>query len=338
MNHFQQVIPNVYTVALPLPFELESVNVHLIKLDNGWMLIDCGMETDEAWQTLEPAIASMGLQWTDIRQILLTHMHPDHMGMSARLLELTGAVLWMHAVEAEHLEIVARGTRRVPWLDTVFSRAGVSMELQSRMERHFLQIRRNFHDLVPNRLFQGGEEIPTAAGSFRVLWTPGHSPGHICLYNEQAKLLISGDQILENITPNVAWHPDADTLGDFLASLEKLRPLEIDIILPSHGTPFSGHREWIANTIAHHGERCDEMLRLVTDAPRSANTLVTEMWRRQLSPINHHFAIFEVLAHLEHMHRQGRVHAQEREADGVWEWMPGQGRGVEHRTVEASRD
>ena len=326
-------------MALPLPFELESVNVHLIKLDTGWMLIDCGMETDEAWQTLEPAIAKMGIEWTDIRQILLTHMHPDHMGMSARLLELSGARLSMHAVEAEHLEVVARGTRRLPWLDMAFSRAGVSMELQSRMERHFLQIRRNFHDLVPNRLFQGGEDIPTAAGSFRVLWTPGHSPGHICLYNEQAKLLISGDQILENITPNVAWHPDADTLGDFLASLEKLRPLEVEIILPSHGTPFSGHRQWIADTVAHHGERCDEMLRLVTEAPRSANTLVTEMWRRQLSPINHHFAIFEVLAHLEHMHRQGRVHAHERAADGVWEWMPGQGRGVEHSaTIESGGD
>jgi glyoxylase-like metal-dependent hydrolase (beta-lactamase superfamily II) len=319
---FNQVIPNVFTLSLPLPFELESVNVHLIKLDEGWMLIDCGMELDAAWQILEAAIAQMGIQWKDIRIILLTHMHPDHMGMSARLLELTGASLWMHAVEAEHLQLVARGTRRVPWLDEVFSRAGVSLDLQARMERHFLQIRRNFHDLVPQRLFHGGELIPTATGPFQVLWTPGHSPGHICLYNESAKLLISGDHILENITPNVAWHPDADTLGDFLTSLEGLRPLEIDIILPSHGVPFTGHGQWIANTIEHHGERCNEMLRLVRNAPRSANTLVTEMWRKELSPINHHFAVFEVLAHLEHMQRQGRVQVRQREADGVQEWLP----------------
>lgn len=328
MNHFQQVIPNVYTIALPLPFELESVNVHLIKLDDGWMLVDCGMEMDAAWQALDAAIAQMGLQWTDIRHILLTHMHPDHMGMSARLLELSGASLSMHAVEAEHLQVVSRGSRRLPWLDLVFSRAGVSQDLQARMERHFVGIRDNFHDLEPQHLFQGGEEIATAAGTFRVLWTPGHSPGHICLYNEQAKLLISGDEILEKITPNVAWHPDADTLGDFLTSLESLRPLEIDIILPSHGAPFTGHRQWITNTIEHHGERCDEMLRLVTETPRSADALVGEMWRKKLSPINHHFAIFEVMAHLEHMHRQGRVHAQLREEDGALEWTPGPGRGV----------
>jgi len=319
---FKQVIPNIFTLTLPLPFELESVNIHLIKLAEGWMLVDCGMELDAAWQILEAAIAQMGIQWKDLRVILLTHMHPDHMGMSARLLELTGASLWMHAVEAEHLQLVARGTRRVPWLDEVFSRAGVSLDLQARMERHFLQIRRNFHDLVPQRLFQGGEQFPTAAGLFQVLWTPGHSPGHICLYNESAKLLISGDHILENITPNVAWHPDADTLGDFLTSLEGLRPLEIDIILPSHGAPFTGHGQWIANTIEHHGERCNEMLRLVTNAPRSANTLVTEMWRKELSPINHHFAVFEVLAHLEHMQRQGRVQSRRRETDGVQEWLP----------------
>jgi glyoxylase-like metal-dependent hydrolase (beta-lactamase superfamily II) len=319
---FSQVIPNVFTLSLPLPFELESVNVHLIKLDDGWMLVDCGMELDAAWQILEAAIAQMGIQWKDIRVILLTHMHPDHMGMSARLLELTGASLWMHSVEAAHLQLVSRGTRRVPWLDDVFSRAGVSLDLQARMERHFTQIRRNFHDLAPNRLFHGGEQIPTAAGLFQVLWTPGHSPGHICLYNESAKLLISGDHILENITPNVAWHPDADTLGDFLTSLEGLRPLEIDIILPSHGAPFTGHGQWITNTIEHHGERCSEMLRLVTDAPRSANTLVKEMWRKELSPINHHFAVFEVLAHLEHMQRQGRVQSRQRETDGVQEWLP----------------
>ena len=330
MNQFQPVIPNVYTLALPLPFELQSVNVHLIKLDDGWMLVDCGMQTDAAWQMLEAAVAQMGLHWPDIRQILLTHMHPDHMGMSATLLELTGASLWMHAVEAKHLEIVSRGARRLPWLDMVLTRSGVSDELQQSMERHFQQVRGNFHDLAPHRLLHGGEQIPTAAGSFQVLWTPGHSPGHICLYNREKQLLISGDQILEKITPNIAWHPNADTLADFITSLEGLHPLEIDVILPSHGTPFTGHRPWIANTIEHHVERCDEMLRLVTGAPRSANTLVVEMWRRKLSPINHHFAVFEVLAHLEHMQRQGRVHALERVENGVLEWVPGEGRGVHH--------
>src|SRR5277367_743850 len=104
MTQFQQVIPNIYTVALPLPFELESVNVHLIKLDQGWLLVDCGMDFEAAWNALEAAMSGMGVHWPDIRQILLTHMHPDHMGMSARLLKLTGAELWMHQVEAEHLQ------------------------------------------------------------------------------------------------------------------------------------------------------------------------------------------------------------------------------------------
>jgi len=318
LETFREVAPNVYSLALPLPFELESVNVHLVKLNDGWLLIDCGMETEPAFTVLSEAVKAMGIHWREIHQILLTHMHPDHMGMAARLLELTGAKLLMHEAEAQHLQLVARGDKRVPWMELVFAKAGVPADLQARMDRHFLQIRKNFHDLSPDRLLTGGEDIETAIGHLRVHWTPGHSPGHICLYCPEQRLFFSGDQILEHITPNVAWHPDLDTLADFLESLEGLRHLEIDLIIPSHGTPFAGHREWITQTIQHHRDRCDQIAGLLRETPRTAHNLVGLLWQRQLSPINHHFAIFEVLAHLEYMQRQGRVYP--RDQNGAVEW------------------
>src|ERR1700716_1625863 len=91
LAEFREVYPGVLSLALPLPFELKSVNVHLVKLENGWLLIACGMETAPAFDTLQGALEGRGIAWSEIRQILLTHMHPDHMGMAARLLELTGA-------------------------------------------------------------------------------------------------------------------------------------------------------------------------------------------------------------------------------------------------------
>ena len=244
MAEFREVYPGVLALTLPLPFELESVNVHLVKLDTGWLLIDCGMETETAFETLRGALEQRGIGWKDIRQILLTHMHPDHMGMAAHLVELTGAELLIHQAEAEHLKMVREGGKRLPWLVEAYNQAAVPEALEARMEEHFFHIRKNFHELAPDWLLSGGEELETGIGRLVVCWTSGHSPGHVCLHSPERKLLFSGDQILPGITPNIAWHPGRDMLAEFLESLDRLAALDIDLIFPGHGEPFraSGYR------------------------------------------------------------------------------------------------
>lgn len=318
MAQFREVYRSVLTLALPLPFELATVNVYLVKLETGWLLIDCGMETEAAFETLRGAMTERGIAWTDIRQILLTHMHPDHMGMAARLVALTGAELAMHEAEAQHLRLVREGGQRIPWLAQAYRQAAVPPELEEKIEKHFFQIRRNFHELFPARLFLGGEVINTEIGELVVQWTSGHSPGHICLHAPERKLLFSGDQILPAITPNISWHPGRDMLAEFLESLERLATLEVDLIFPGHGEPFSGHRAWICETADHHRERCEAILALVRRSPRTVHSMVPQLWPKSLSPINHHFAIFEVLAHLEYMQRRGQVSF--RQNDGALDW------------------
>ena len=154
MPNFQEVYPGVLSLALPLPFELESVNVHLVSLDDGYLLIDCGMETEAAFEILRQALEERGIGWKQIRQILLTHMHPDHMGMAKRLLALTGATLAMHQAELRHLDVVTGGGQRIPWLDQVYRQAGVPKPLEEKMESHFFEIRKNFQPLSPERLFR----------------------------------------------------------------------------------------------------------------------------------------------------------------------------------------
>lgn len=318
LTAFREVYSGVLSLALPLPFELESVNVYLVALPAGYLLIDCGMQTEPAFETLRAAMEERGLEWREIRQILLTHMHPDHMGLAARLLELTGAQLAMHQAEAAHLHLVAGANRRIPWLDEAYSQSGVPHGLEIKMDEHFAGIRENFRHLAPDLLLTGGENLETSLGPLEVIWTSGHSPGHICLYSRERKLLFSGDQILENITPNIAWQPGRDMLAEFLESLALLSELDVDLILPSHGEPFRGHRAWIAATVGHHGERCEQILKLLEQSPSTAYQMVGQMWRRTLSPINHHFAIFEVMAHLEYLRRRGKV--QHRGQNGALEW------------------
>src|SRR5260370_29063817 len=159
MTEFREVYPDILALTLPLPFELQSVNVYLVTLIDGYLLIDCGMNTEPAFETLRAAMEKRGLAWTNIRQILLTHMHPDHMGMAARLLELSGAQLAMHEVEARHLKLVTGGGRRIPWLDAVYRQAGVPQALETKTEEHFLGVRTNFDRPDPKRPFSRGANI-----------------------------------------------------------------------------------------------------------------------------------------------------------------------------------
>ena len=315
----REVLPGVWMIELPLPFTLGAINVYLVRLPNGYLLVDCGMETDACFQALSRAMTGVGAGWRDIREILLTHVHPDHMGLAARLLKLTGASLWVHAKDAEYLEELAHADQYRAWCARILRRSGVPAGIISQIDAASKDIHRNFQRLRPDRLLTGGEKISASVGELEVLWTPGHSPGHVCLYGPECRVLFSGDQMIELISPNIGWHPERDPLSEYLASLQELALLDIGLILPSHGAPFSGHRDWIRRTVEHHDERCSRILTMLDGTTLTAAELVNGLWDRSLVPFHYRFAVFEVLAHLEYLERQGKVSRAER--DGVVQWL-----------------
>ncbi len=314
-----QAAAQVVRIELPLPFELEAINIYSVPLDHGYLLIDCGMDTPASFAALEAGLQENGIAWTDIRIILLTHMHPDHIGLAGRIRELSAALVMMHQAEAEHLDSLEDEGRRLPYLHEAYRLAGVPVDLQTRIDKSFAFLRASLHTIVPDRLLQGGEQIESAIGPLTVIPTPGHSPGHVCLYAATSKLFFSGDHILNSITPNISWHPERDSLGDYLASLERIAEFDIDRVMPSHGEPFSGHREWIRDTTAHHAERCDQIVTAIAAGAQTADAMVARIWRRTLAPIHYHFAVFEVLAHLEYMKRRGRVQASVQDGTLLWQ-------------------
>lgn len=307
---YREVLPGVHLVELPLPFSLGLVNVYLVRLDEGWLLIDCGMDTEACLEALTRALEGLNVAWTDIRQVLVTHMHPDHVGLARKVLDRTGAQLIMHRREAELLAEVAGSPLHTRFEDQVLADSGIPGDLVDKIEASFVDIRRTFCRLDPAWPLGGGEEVPTRLGPLQVIWTRGHSPGHVCLYNAPHRALFAGDQILEHITPNIGFQPDHDALGEFLSSLERLAELDVDLILPSHGAPFRGHRAWIEQTHRHHAERCAQIEAALSPEPKTAHELVGDLWNRRLSPFHHRFAVFEVLAHLEYLKQRGRLEAR----------------------------
>jgi len=284
------------------------------------MLIDSGVATEECFQVLEAALAERGVAWTDVRTLLLTHYHPDHIGLSWKILELTGARLVMHRADVEYLEELAR-VNGVPWYAEAMRIGGVPAELAAGMEGALRGNRPAFRAHHPQQILEGGETLAVGDESLEVIWTPGHTLGHVCLYSPQRRILISGDHVLEKITPNIAWHPKHDMLAKYLTSLDRLLPYEIDIVIPSHGTQFEDHRAVIRGTAAHHEERCGAILKHVREAPMTAHGLVLAMWRRKLSDFHHNFAVFEILAHLEYMKRNGQIWSISL-PDGAMAWKP----------------
>ena len=287
---------DVHRIRVPLPFAMEPLNAWLADSGDGWVLIDTGMQIPSSWNALERGVRDAGVAWRDVRHIVITHMHPDHVGLVLKAREASGAPVSMHGLDAGLLREFAVPERAEHWNGVALKLAGSPPDKIGPVNAAFHMLTVKFPLLAPDRLLRGGERI----GRFEVIWTPGHSPGHVCLHDRERKLLFSGDHILQTTSPNIGWLPDGDPLGDYLASLRSLLDLDVETVLPGHGEAISEHRAWIRGTLAHHQDRLDRIAEFSAERPLTAHELSTKLWPRELDPIHYRFAIFEVLAHLVH--------------------------------------
>jgi len=324
-------LPGIWRLPLPLrDSPLGHVNTYLVRADDGYLLVDCGWDTADTLQALEGHLRALDIPLGDVRHLVITHIHPDHYGLAGRLREITRADLSFHRLERLYIE----------------SRYGNAEELLNEMHE-WLRIngtpgaeldRLNFGSMgiiervkiaFPDRTLDGGEEITCGRFAFRVLWTPGHSTGHICLFDARNKVLLSGDHVLPHITPSVGLHVRAasNPLADYLDSLRLVGRLEAELVLPGHGEPFHGLPERTAELIAHHQGRLGEIKILLEREPaRALNgyTIASRMkWSRRrtwddLSGFERRLAVTEALAHIELLHARGEVHKEYAEGEIIY--------------------
>jgi glyoxylase-like metal-dependent hydrolase (beta-lactamase superfamily II) len=251
---------------IPLPMELNHINVWLLEHEDGWMLVDTGMAEEvcrEAWHTLEPG----EMQGRPLRRIVVTHDHPDHMGLAGWLQLRHGAPLWMSTLgHASTVEFLATPGDEIDRRRRQFVTAhGMDVSAEGVRRSGGSGQHGSWYGTVPalGRAVAHGDRIEAGGRTWDIIETSGHCRGHLCLYDAAHEVLIAGDQVLPTISPNVsvlASRPDANPLAEYLESIARLEHCAPDtLVLPSHGRPFRGLHRRIEVLRSHHLQQLEAL-------------------------------------------------------------------------------
>jgi len=315
-----EIVRGIHQISLPLSGGmLDHVNVYVVEGDKGNLLIDTGMDTPEAFGALRDGLKSGGFGFKDITLILVTHIHPDHYGMAANLKQLSGAELALGEVEAGLLDSRYVNTEDLlKKVRDLFKSSGVPEDDLADLAEASLQLRQFVGQTSAEVKLKGGEKITVGSSEFKVLLTPGHSPGHICLYEPKRKFLFSGDHVLPDIAPHVGLHPQSgeNPLADFIKSLEAVMGLEVNFVFPGHGHTFSGLKQKVEQILYHHKQRKLAVSRAIEKDMKTAYQIATEIpWMpagepvnfKDLSTFDKRLAVLETLAHLQFLVIEGEA-------------------------------
>lgn len=315
----------VFRLVLPLPFPgLDRVNAYLLDDSDGKVLIDCGiwdpaLEPGHGWDDLVAALEACGCAPGDIAVLIVTHPHIDHYGLAGKVVEATGCELWMHERAVADLESYQNPGEIARDLESMLHDHGVPSEEIEELGG-FEDWRSFVHSFVePTRLLRGGETVRRGEYSWRIVYTPGHSDAHICLWEPDERALVSGDTLLGAITPHIDFRRDSneDPLGRFLESLKLIEELEPELVLPGHGRPFGDGADRARVIERHHDRRLGSILQVIRHEPHTANEITEEIFGSTLLNFHKRLALGEALAHLAYLRRNDEIERIRRD-DGVY--------------------
>jgi glyoxylase-like metal-dependent hydrolase (beta-lactamase superfamily II) len=288
---------------------------YLLLADSGAVVVDPGWESDAGWEDLLRGMRAAGLAAGQVTGIVVTHVHLDHHGLSRRLSEASGAWVAMHAAEVQNLP--ARTRRSAGWADGArawLERCGVPGDVVAELSAPPDESVGGLFDMAePGVLLNDGDQLSLPGREVRVVWTPGHTPGHICLYDSDYDLLLTGDHLLPRISPNIGMSPGLDSpLTSYLESLHATASYDSAEALPAHEYRFRGIAARSDAIIRHHDARAQEVLDIVAADGQPTLWAVTQRltWSRgwdQVTGFMRRAALGETAAHAVYLQREGRL-------------------------------
>lgn len=313
-----EVAPGVHWVRMPLPFALDHINLWLLDDGDEYVIVDCGYGNEHT-RTLWSSILDRDPR--PLGRLVVTHHHPDHLGLASWLCARNDAPLYMSAGEflaGQALWHQLPGYNIADMLDQ-FQRHGLDPARLSALDIRGNAYRAGIPEMPKRfRRLRDGEQLRINGHDWRAIAGYGHAPEHISLYCASLGVLISGDMLLPRISTNVSVYaatPDDDPLGYFLASIEELCNMPTDtLVLPSHGKPFKGIQPRVQQLADHHRDRCQALLDACGSAQNAADLLST-LFSRELDTHQLMFAMGEAIAHLNHLEHRGALQ-RETNADG----------------------
>ena len=317
-----EVAPGIRWIRMPLPFALDHINLWLLRdampgpegMVEGWTVVDCCISHDEPKAHWEQIFATQ-LEGLPVLRVIVTHMHPDHIGLAHWLCERWRAPLWISATDYHSARLASQST-----IGFGGERAAAFFMLHGLTDPESIgkiRGRANYYpSMVPDvprsfRRMMDGDVITIGNRQWTCIDGYGHSPEHIALHCEQDRILISGDMMLPRISTNVSvqeMEPESNPLRQFLDSIDRFAPLDVaTLVLPSHGKPFTGLHARIRQLHDHHRDRLAELLQACTEAPQSAADVLPLLFRRKLDLHQTTFAMGESVAHLHALWFAGQV-------------------------------
>ncbi len=317
-----QVAPGVFWLRMHLPFSLSHINLWLLEDDGGWSVVDTGVNVDECKDIWERTFTSR-MQGQPLRRVIVTHLHPDHIGCAGWLTDKFDVPLWMTRDEYLLARILVADTGRATPEegDRFYKAAGFQPEQMDFYHKIFGMFGKYVYEPPESyHRIKDGDQIEIGDNRWQVIVGKGHSPEHACLYCREQNLLISGDQLLPTISSNVSvfpTEPEANPLADWLESLQDLKeriPEDV-LVLPAHGKPFRGAHARLDALIAEHKDGLEKLERLCSDPKRAIETF-SALFKSKIDSRNLIMATGESIAHLNYLLDQDRITVS-RDDDGV---------------------